>query len=388
MILIRKAAIAAAVLLLLFDAGCGDTFRPIVLPVIQPGGDPQSNRNAIVLSNAGATAVGITTHINVSGDTNVGQVSLGANPAYETLINGGTVVVANAGESSLSAYTALLPTAGQPITITLPAGSAPNYVFASSTATLFVSLPGANSVGLVNLGNDIFVGSIAVGNNPVAITGTPDGTKIYVANQGDGTVSVIATATNLVTATVPVGASPVAMTITADGKTVYVANQGSGTASAISTATDTATSLAVGASPSSVVFDPNLLRIYVANTGSNSVSVINADSLSAGFNTVTNVPVGASPKGVAPLANGSRAYVANSAAGTVSVINTLNNTVIRTITVGTTPVSIVASPDSTKVFVANQGSNNVSVIQTSNDTVAGTIALPAGSMPIQVIMTP
>jgi YVTN family beta-propeller protein len=130
------------------------------------------------------------------------------------------------------------------------------------------------------------------------------------------------------------------------------------------------------------------LRVYVANTGSNTVSVINADVLSAGFNTVTNVAVGASPKAVAPLADGSRAYVANSAAGTVSVINTLNNTVIRTITVGTTPVSIVASPDSTKVFVANQGSNNVSVIQTSNDTVVATLPLPAGSMPVQVIMTP
>src|SRR5437868_10248207 len=387
MILIRKAAIAATVSLLVFGAGCGDTFRPIVLPVIQPGGDPQSNRNAIVLSNAGPTTVGATTHINVSGDSNVGQVSVGANPVYEALINGSSVFVANAGESTLTAYTALLPNAGQPITITLPASSAPNYVFASSAATLWVSLPGASSVGLVNLSNDVFIGAIVVGNNPVAITGTPDGSKIYVANQGDGTVSVISTLTNLVTSTVPVGASPVAMTITADGKTVYVANSGSGTVSAINTGTDTATSLAVGTTPSSVVFDPNLLRVYVANTGSNTVSVINADSLSAGFNTVANVAVGASPKAVAALPDGSRAYVANSAAGTVSVINTLNNAVIRTITVGTTPVSIIASPDSTKIFVANQGSNNVSVIQTSNDTVVGTIALPAGSTPVQVIMT-
>jgi YVTN family beta-propeller protein len=387
MILIRKAAIAATVLLFIFGTGCGDTFRPIVLPVIQPGGDPQSNRNAIVLSNAGPTAVGTTTHINVAGDTNVGQVSLGANPVYEALI-GGTVVVANAGESSLSAYTALLANGAQPITITLPSGSAPNYVFASNASTLFVSLPPLNSVGLVSLGSNIFVGSIAVGANPIAITGTPDGAKVYVANQGDGTVSVIATATNTVTSTIPVGTSPSAMTITADGKTVYVANQGSGTVSAIATATDTATSFAVGTSPSSLTFDPNLLRVYVANTGSNTVSVINADALSAGFNTVANVAVGASPKAVAPLADGSRAYVANSASATVSVINTLNNTVIRTITVGTTPISIVASPDSTKVFVANQGSNNVSVIQTSNDTVVATLPLPAGSAPVQVIMTP
>ncbi len=37
---------------------------------------------------------------------------------------------------------------------------------------------------------------------------TPDGSKVYVANENSNTVSVIATATNTVTATIPVGDGP------------------------------------------------------------------------------------------------------------------------------------------------------------------------------------
>ncbi len=43
---------------------------------------------------------------------------------------------------------------------------------------------------------------------PFGVAVTPDGSKVYVANDGSSTVSVIATATNTVTATIPVGSSP------------------------------------------------------------------------------------------------------------------------------------------------------------------------------------
>jgi len=49
---------------------------------------------------------------------------------------------------------------------------------------------------------------ITVGNNPKGIAVTPDGKKLYVANQNDNTVSVIDTATNKVTATINVGTAP------------------------------------------------------------------------------------------------------------------------------------------------------------------------------------
>jgi YVTN family beta-propeller protein len=42
---------------------------------------------------------------------------------------------------------------------------------------------------------------------------TPDGSKVYVANEGSDTVSVIDTKTNTVTATIPVGSVPIAFGI-------------------------------------------------------------------------------------------------------------------------------------------------------------------------------
>jgi YVTN family beta-propeller protein len=55
--------------------------------------------------------------------------------------------------------------------------------------------------------------TISVGNGPVGVAFTPDGSQAYVANQFDHTVSVIATATNAVVATVDVGTSPIAFGI-------------------------------------------------------------------------------------------------------------------------------------------------------------------------------
>jgi len=55
--------------------------------------------------------------------------------------------------------------------------------------------------------------TISVGNGPVGVAFTPDGSKAYVTNQFDHTVSVIATATNTVVATVDVGNSPIAFGI-------------------------------------------------------------------------------------------------------------------------------------------------------------------------------
>jgi YVTN family beta-propeller protein len=47
--------------------------------------------------------------------------------------------------------------------------------------------------------------TITVGNTPLGVSITPDGKRLYVANNGDGTISVISTATNAVSDTITVG---------------------------------------------------------------------------------------------------------------------------------------------------------------------------------------
>ncbi|MEV6183330.1 YncE family protein, partial [Streptomyces sp. NPDC052015] len=55
--------------------------------------------------------------------------------------------------------------------------------------------------------------TIPVGDSPVRVAITPDGSHAYVTNSASDDVSVIDTATNTVTTTIPVGDSPVGVAI-------------------------------------------------------------------------------------------------------------------------------------------------------------------------------
>jgi YVTN family beta-propeller protein len=91
--------------------------------------------------------------------------------------------------------------------------------------------PGGNSVSVIDAGTNTLVATIPVGRAPNGIAVTPDGTRVYVANEGvlgdpSDTVSVIDTATNTVVETVTVGLSPKAVAVTPDGSLAYVTRTG------------------------------------------------------------------------------------------------------------------------------------------------------------------
>ena len=401
-----KAAIAAFVLSVIFQIGCGDTFRPIAIPIIQPGGQPQSTREAVILSTGGSAVGspdGQTTHINVSGDTNAGQVSVGRDPIQvATLSGGGLTAVVNRGEDSVSIYPTLSPFSAQPPTfVSLVSGSAPVFAYSNVSGVAYIAESGTNKVAVISTsGNPTAVtAEVAVGNNPVGLVGTTDATRVYVANKGSNSLSVIDTGTNkLLVPDITVGTAPVFLAVNTNGSRVFSVNNG-GTVSVIDTATNTVIDTpSVGASPNFAYFDGVNNKLWVTNPGSNSVSVISADPNALPPFTVTTIalPGGCAPNPVSNflsptitvLADGSRAYVAGTACNSVIVINALSNTVTKTIPVGTAPVAIISSPDSTKVYTANNGSGNMSIIQTSNDAVVATLAAPAGTKPIYAVIAP
>lgn len=83
------------------------------------------------------------------------------------------------------------------------------------------------------------VDTIPVGDNPLGVTVSPLGNRVYVANAGDDSVSVIGRPSNTVLATIPVGDSPAGVTVGGLGTLLYVTNQGSDSVSVISTLTNT-----------------------------------------------------------------------------------------------------------------------------------------------------
>lgn len=385
----RLAAVAALVTLAIIVAGCNNTFRTIVVPVVSGGGDPEASKVAVVISDNGAATDGAVTAFNLAGDTNTGQAAVGRSPVFAVPFTGTLrTVVSNSGDSTLSLFTARSPQGSQPLSITLPAGAAPSGMYVFGGSSIYVAFPGHDSLGVVDMANNIFRMEIPLGAGaqPVFVIGPSNRNKVYVANQGAGTVSVIDTATNTKLTDIAVGSQPTWMAISADQGRIYVANKGSGTVSVIDPSADAVvTNITVGAGPSFAVFDPKLLRVYVANTAGGSVSIINADPLSPNYYVATTVAVGASPTQITPLPDGSRAYVTNSGSGTVSVINTTGNIVTKTITVGTAPMAIASSPDSLKVIVGNNGSSNVTFIRTSDDTV--TVTLPVTGNPVYLYAT-
>ncbi len=391
-------ALLAGFAVLLFSClmivSCGDVYRPVANPVPAPGGDPQALHLAMVVNN-NSGGIGSTYQVDVSGDTNIANFTVGRGPVHGTFIGGALkVVVVNKADDTLSSY---FPSAAGsiPTTTTLPSGAAPLFVAGTSTVFVAGANPGAcgdplvvgGCVYVVNSSN-VLTNSLPVGHNPVALAQTPNGQQVYAVNQGDGTVTPISTSNLAVSAPITVGSSPMWATTNPESTTVYVANQGSNTVSVIDIASNSVTAtLPVGTGPRFLTFDSRLRRLYVANTGGNTITVFSAD-----VNPPTllgTVTVGANPLSITPLADGTRVYVANAGCvdrldltmactgNTVSVVDASSLTLRKTITVGTGPVSIDSSPDSIRVEVANRDSNNISSIRTSDDTVINT--LPSAS---------
>jgi YVTN family beta-propeller protein len=75
------------------------------------------------------------------------------------------------------------------------------------------------------------VESETVGNQPFGVAVTPDGSKVYVANEVSASVSVIDTATNTVVGTIPVGNFPIGVAVIPDGSKVYVTDGASASVS-------------------------------------------------------------------------------------------------------------------------------------------------------------
>jgi YVTN family beta-propeller protein len=406
----KSGARAVAVVgLVLFCGSCGDLYRPVANPVLQPGGDPQRTAHALVVSSNGSNQ-GAAVIIDVSGDTAVGSFTVGRNPVHAAFISGIDYIV-NQADHNVNAL--ILPAAGSQqdpsnsiITLPGPTPSAPsvpsaNPVFAAAAGgKLFVTEPGLVAPSCAGPGNcvaDISAISnsvsrhIPVGKNPVALVATPLGTQLYCLNKDDGTVTVIFPATDQVVATLPVGTTPVRGAVSSDGTRVFIVNQGSNNVSVIDTASDTVIStLTVGPGPNYITYQASLNRAYVTSPTDNSLSIIENATGTAPtvtIRTLAGAPCNAQhPISVTALADGSRVYVADDVTNTVCVLNTISNTFTTSIIpVGTAPVFIASNSDSTRVYTANSGSHDVSIIQTSSDT---TVKQSDGVTPLTICAGP
>jgi YVTN family beta-propeller protein len=370
----RSTGIAAIILVTVFAIGCGNTFRPIATPITEPGGDPNNLHHAIVVNqNPGTSSTCVTpqclqgsaTSVDTTGDTNVGNVIAGVGPVHAGFVSNSRTYIANKLDNTVTRFLTVTPSAGA-VTIAMPAGCNPDFVFSRGVANAYVACAGNNTIAVMNVGLDSIITTVPVGTAPLRLDGTLSGNKVYALNHGSGTVSVMSTLDNVVTSTVTVGGSPSWSAQNQNGGLMFVTNE-AGYVSVIDTVTDALAvppaspvnqiTLPGASSPGFAVFEVTKRRLYVLDSGGNQVFVIDAVSSSPTFMTViATIPVGTNPTSVTALQNGAKVYVSNCGSNNVSVIDTTSLTVVHTIATGTCPAWLTSPTDSSRVIVGVQGS--------------------------------
>lgn len=384
----RRARLCSLVILSIILAGCSQTFRQIAIPLPTQTGDPAPLNRALFATTDGISRPGAVTFVDVSGDTNVGQVQVGNNPVQIGLtFGGGRAITPNTGDNTATSFQTGITTPTVNAT-SLPVPPPPIPVFAHSrqNGKFYIALSGLGELGVVD-SSLALVKEVPLGGcvNPVAISQVPNGGLIYVACKGGGGVAVVTPNDNILLPAVTAysGSTPVWIDTSSDGKYTFVANQGSNTVSVICTSTDITvcpignkeiTAPGVGGAPSFLKYDTHSQRVYVAGAGF--VSIIDASGTVPTFALVNASTPTLSFSGntwVTALQDGTRFYVSDSGAQSVSVFSATNFTLIKTIDLtvadgSTVPIMIDSDKNSTKVYTANTGSNDISIIRTSDDT--------------------
>ena len=335
----------------------------------------ESARTAVVITVNALPIVTAPANQNICSGTSTTAINFsGAGAQLFTWTNNNTAIgLPASGTGNINAFTPV-NNGTTPVTATITATPA------ASTSRAYISNGNSDNVSVINTLTNTVTATIPVGNNPLGVAVSPDGTKVYVTNKFDQTVSVINTATNTVTATIPVNFDPFSLAVSPDGTRVYVANPLANDVTIINAINNTVIgNVPVGNNPQQAAVNFDGSKVYITNAGSNNISVINTSD-----NTVTTIAAGINPYGIIFSKDGTKLFVTNLGGNTVSVIDTLSKTITATINVGTNPIDAALSPDGTKLYVSNQGSNNISVINTATNTVASTISVGASPAGISI----
>jgi hypothetical protein len=438
--MIRFLGLSGMAFLILVWSGCGDVFRPIIIPNPPIFPNPRAAHTVLSINDNGPTSRGSVTVVDVSGDSIVSVADMGVAPVHTVQQSASQVLIVNqivnqalnppwpySISKAVFSGTTIPVSNTNPSGISLPAGSAPNFVATTESSQAYVLLPSYSppSVGVISTTSNALIATAPVGSNPWAMVETADTKKLYVANKGDGTTGTISAFNTIDRSARTISGSfssaPIWLSARSDSQRVYVL-ENNGTLASLDTSTsagpDTLTETGVSVPGATVmVYDGHLNRLYIP--GGSEVAIVDVSQPTP--RTLATISIGAvqpssrsahdpcSTTAVAPLnvttaaalPDGSRAYFGayyeDASSGNicpqVTVINTSSNTVKTTAivpgfanydtTCATTRFrfAMAAAGDSSRAYLSACDGGNINVIDTSTDTFITALEAPASARP-------
>jgi DNA-binding beta-propeller fold protein YncE len=364
-------------------SGCGETYRPIIIPNPPIFPNPKGAHTVISINDNGTVVAGSVMVVDVSGDTTFGVTDVGIAPVHAVQQTASQMLVVNqAGYPSATTCTTLAPCfpsvtkisfnsiqiAGTS-TISLPLNSQPNFVATTESTQAYVSMPGyaPPSVGVINTNSNSLTNTIPVGANPVAIAELPSGQKLYVANQGDNTVdgfnTVDRSARTINNPLTPFSA-PIWLLARSDSQRLYVLNS-TGVVSTIDTTSTAGPDNVIDAGITApgaayMLYDGNLNRLYIP--AGNQLTMLDVSQSTPAQITGSPIPIPTVPP-TSRSASGDPCALTGAA--------TLNT------------VAVTALPDGSRVYVGSYYEDSadnicpqVTVVDTVSNTMKSQIAIP------------
>lgn len=246
-------------------------------------------------------------------------------------------------------------------TVVLPRPGA-DWVKTKQERWLFVSMPRADEVAVVNLDTFKVEATIPAGKTPVRLALEPGEKFLWVGNDANpgepGSVTVIDVASRKPVATIPVGAGHHELTFSDDHRFLFVTNRSAGTVSIIEVSSrKLLREIPVGPVPIAMAVSPLSKQLYLADGESGTIRVIDPESGTV-LRTITLKP------GLGPLRfshDGRWGIQVNPVANEVTVIDASTNTVAHRLTIEGKPFQIgmsdafayIRSLDSERVSMIN-----------------------------------
>jgi len=226
---------------------------------------------------------------------------------------------------------------------------------------LFVSMPRANQVAVVDTNVFKVKTNVEAGVHPVRVAVQPDGKYLWVGNDSkepsESGVTVIDADTLEIAAQIPTGAGHHEIAFSDDSRTTFVSNRESGTVSVIDVQSlKKRHDIESGPKPISLAFSPLSKALYVTDGRTGMVSVIDPQKQAP------SAEIKAMP-GIGPLRfdqSGRWGFVVNTAQDHVYVIDASTNRIAQEIAVGTQPYQVGFSRSF--AYVRSLGTERVSMI--------------------------